>query len=277
MKERASAPIILLIALILIFLALASGGFYLFQKERVHNLELQDSMEEIKTKQRITESRLRDSEKTVADLQMKLKEARDQIDSLTEELRQEKQARGETQGRLEQLGLELEQHRELRADLERRLQDAQEETRNVTAQLQELDNRKVELEEKVRELEEMTQNIELGKIVVAPESSAAAESKQSRKKEARKKQEPQVMPQEEATGMNGKVLVINKEYNFVVINLGSRDGVDVGMEFAVYQGNKHIGDIKVEKVHDAMSAAGFVTDGLKDKIGEGDKVALKAR
>jgi hypothetical protein len=73
------------------------------------------------------------------------------------------------------------------------------------------------------------------------------------------------------------VLVVNKDYNFAVINLGSKDGVALGNEFAVYRNNKFIGDMKVEKVHDAMSAAGFSSGDMKDKVSEGDKVVQKAK
>jgi hypothetical protein len=284
MKQRGSVPIIILIVLILIFLALASGGFYLFQKERVRNLELQDSMEEIKTKQRITETKLKDSEKNVLDLQTKLKEAKTQIDALTAELQQEKQSRTETQSKLEQLSADLDQQKEARLDLETRLQQAQDETRSVQSQLQDLNSQKSDLEAKVKELEEKTQNIELGKIVVAPDAAQASGKKKEKKPAAKatpQAQEPAPQAKEaEASakgGQDGKVLVVNKDYNFVVINLGSRDGIEVGKEFAVYNNGKYLGDVKVEKVHDAMAAAGFVTEGLKDKVSEGDKVIPKSK
>ena len=77
--------------------------------------------------------------------------------------------------------------------------------------------------------------------------------------------------------MEGKVLVVNKEYNFAVISLGSKDGVAVGNTFLVYHDNKSIGEIKVEKLHDSMAAAGFVSQDVKDKIGEGDRVVLKTK
>jgi hypothetical protein len=288
MNRKGNTPIILLIVLILIFLALASGGFYLFQKERVHNLELQDSMEEIKTKQRITEAKLKESEKQVADLQQKLKDAKTQIDTLSGTLNQEKQTRTETQAKLEQLSSDFELQKELRADLEKRLSQAQDDTRSVQAQLSELTSQKTELEAKVRELEVKTQNIELGKIVVAPPETAVPVSAKGKKQKSapaskqQQQQQQQVKSTKEAAtavsgGQEGKVLVINKDYNFVVINLGTRDGVEVGTPFSIFRGNKYIGDIKVEKVHDAMSAAGFVTDGLKDIVNEGDKVVQKVK
>ena len=73
------------------------------------------------------------------------------------------------------------------------------------------------------------------------------------------------------------MLVVNKDYNFAVINVGSKDGVRVGATFSVYHDAEYLGDVKIEKVHDSMAAAGFVTAALKNKIGEGDKVVQKKK
>jgi hypothetical protein len=63
----------------------------------------------------------------------------------------------------------------------------------------------------------------------------------------------------------------------VVISAGSKDGVDVGDEFTIYHGNTNIGDVKVEKLQEAMSAAGFISDDIKDKVREGDRAVKKTR
>jgi len=60
-----------------------------------------------------------------------------------------------------------------------------------------------------------------------------------------------------------------------VINLGSKDGVALDDVFYVYHSNKYIGDIKLEKIHDSMAAAGFVSANIKNKIAEGDRVVKK--
>ena len=73
------------------------------------------------------------------------------------------------------------------------------------------------------------------------------------------------------------VLVVNKDYDFVVTNLGSKDGINAGNILSVYHKNKYLGDIKVERVHDSMSAAGFTATAVKEKIVEGDKVVRKGK
>ena len=104
------------------------------------------------------------------------------------------------------------------------------------------------------------QRVELGTIVVGEDGMPAADQEQW-----------QPVP----GALEGQILVVNKEYNFAVVNLGVKNGVNVNNVFAVYSQGQYIGDIKVEKVHESMSAANFVTPGIKDKILEGDKVVFK--
>ena len=70
---------------------------------------------------------------------------------------------------------------------------------------------------------------------------------------------------------------MNKEYNFAVINLGSKDGVNVNDIFSIYHDNKYIGDVKVGKTHDSMSAADFVSASTKDLVSEGDRAVGKTK
>ena len=82
---------------------------------------------------------------------------------------------------------------------------------------------------------------------------------------------PQASPQANEA-LSGKVIVVNKEYNFVVIDLGRKSGINTGDIFTVLRDNKKLGEVKVEKVHEAMSAANMVSANMKDNVKEGDQV-----
>lgn len=77
--------------------------------------------------------------------------------------------------------------------------------------------------------------------------------------------------------LEGNIIVVNKEFNFAVINLGSKDGVIMGMEFEVYHNNSYIGDVKVEQLHDAVAAAGFLGQTMMAMAHEGDRVVTKMK
>jgi hypothetical protein len=275
MAEKGKIPIVALVILLVLSLLLALGGLYSLQKEREKNLTLLEEIEDIKTKQKITETKLEESKNTISGMEVKLQEAQTQIDTLTRDLGQGKADREEALSQIEQLKTELEQQKELRSNLENKLTQAQEEVNKMQARLTDLESKKAELESKVQDLQEQVQKVELGKIVVGSEGTPANPASTT-------EPEPVAAPQKAETGpsassMEGKILVVNRDYNFAVFNLGSRDNVNVGDIFSVYQDNKYLGDIKVSKVHDSMSAADFVSTDIKDKVREGDRVAPKTK
>ncbi len=111
------------------------------------------------------------------------------------------------------------------------------------------------------------QGVELGTIVVGPEGASVSGQAGA----------TLTAEQKAASTLEGKIMVVNKDYNFVVINLGSKDGVNTGDAFALYHNNKYVGDIKIEKIHESMSAADFTSACIKDVVSEGDRVVRKTK
>ena len=71
---------------------------------------------------------------------------------------------------------------------------------------------------------------------------------------------------------DGQVVVVNREYDFIVMNLGKNHGLSVGQEFQIVRGAEVLGKVKVEKVYDELSAATILPESQKDRIREGDTV-----
>lgn len=276
MAKRASALTVVLILLIIISLGLGGGFFYFLQKEQVKSSLLQKDLEDIKAKQIKAESNLEEASKMVADLDNQVTENKALIEALNKELEQEKAQKEEAFLQIAQLKTEIDNQSKLRSDLENKVTQAESTVKKMQEQLSAFDSKKTELEAKIKELEEKSKGVELGKIIVNPEpvvleaappvESVSNKSTPNKKEKTKKKA---------SSGLEGKVLVVNKDYNFVVINLGSKDGVGVGNVFSLYHGNKLIGEGKVEKIHDSMAAVGFVPAEMKEKISEGDKVVRK--
>ena len=66
----------------------------------------------------------------------------------------------------------------------------------------------------------------------------------------------------------GRIITINREHDFVVIDLGRRDSVNVGTYFDVYKGGLVIGSIEVIQIRDRISACDIkhVKDGYKIEV-----------
>lgn len=249
-----------LILSVLVCLTVAAAGAYFFQKEHARALELQAKLEDVATKLKVTQMELDGSRNKVAAAEAKLQEAQAQVDSLNVNLEQEKTAKAEAVSLGEQLKADLQQQQALRTDLENKLNRAQAELKKLEAQLKELNVQKTDLQTQVEETSAQagTEGVELGRIVVSPAEATA-----------------EAVASSETKGLQGEILVVNKDYDFAVINLGSKDGVNAADTFAVYHKNRYLGDIQIEKIHDFMSAAGFLSPEMKNKVSEGDKVMQK--
>jgi len=107
------------------------------------------------------------------------------------------------------------------------------------------------------------------------EKARLANEAKKAKKTAEKEQKVVKPAASVPSNLEGSVVVVNKEYNFAVLNIGTKDGVKEGEVFAIYHDDNYIGDTRIEKVHDAMAAAGFITTDLKQKIVEGDRAVIQ--
>lgn len=268
-----SKPIIILAALIIISLGLAGSGFYLFQKEQIKNTQLQAELEDVKAKHRLAESKYEQARKEALELQSRVDAANAQVDGLAAQLEEQRRSHEE---RIGQLNQELDAQKKMKADLEAALKQAQEDLNKSKADLSTIRSEKESLEARLKEIGAPPfGGVELGKIVVGPEGATEASATEA-PPAAQQPPEPQPAQQEASSaGKEGKVLVVNKDYNFAVINLGSRDGINLGDVFSIFHADNYIGDVKVEKLHDSMAAAGFLSSETKDKISEGDKVLQK--
>ena len=54
--------------------------------------------------------------------------------------------------------------------------------------------------------------------------------------------------------LNGKVLEVNRKFDFVIINLGKEDGIKKGMMFMVYRDKKLLGKVEAEDIFPKMSS-----------------------
>jgi predicted nucleic acid-binding Zn-ribbon protein len=63
-------------------------------------------------------------------------------------------------------------------------------------------------------------------------------------------------------GVRGTVLAVNQAYNFVVLNLGGRHGVEPNTEMLIVRGGTLIGKIRISSVEPATSIGDIITGSL---------------
>jgi cell shape-determining protein MreC len=77
-------------------------------------------------------------------------------------------------------------------------------------------------------------------------------------KEGKKRREPGT----HRTGLNGTILAANQAYNFVVLNLGARQGVESNSEMLILRDGTLIGKIRISSVEPATAIGDIITNSL---------------
>jgi len=81
-----------------------------------------------------------------------------------------------------------------------------------------------------------------------------------------------VKPQE---GPQGHILTVDTDADFVIFNIGLKQGIKPDDLLSVFRGNDYLGDVKATRVQDEMSAADIVPPLTAKAIQKNDTVVLK--
>ncbi|PAZ00306.1 MAG: hypothetical protein CAK90_06065 [Spartobacteria bacterium AMD-G4] len=107
-------------------------------------------------------------------------------------------------------------------------------------------------DDKARIAELETLNSKLSEENKTLENKLLDSQKVARKNEAK----------ENLTGLTGRVLAVNQAWNFVVLSLGNKKGIESNMEFLVKRGSTLIGKVRITTVEPATSIADIIPASL---------------
>src|SRR6266446_4038253 len=113
-----------------------------------------------------------------------------------------------------------------------------------------------------------------------PASAENAQRAEAAKAESKKRRDRETAtPQRETVsshraGVHGTVLAYNQAYNFVVLNLGARNGVETNSEMLVLRDGTLIGKIRISSVEPATAIGDIITNSLERgvQVQSGDTV-----
>lgn len=244
--------IILLAILCVAFLAFSLVSFNSLQSEKKTRVATENSYKELQaqladaTKARDEQKKLKDDlEIQLTDLKEKVTSLQDKAEKLAAQIADERKAKEDALAKLNDKDRELEEvktnwesEKTSRSSLQDQFAKLQKEYVAVQDQLKNLEATNQNLSKQVEDLQ-AKKEVELDKIVVKPGVEA-----------------------------EGKVLVVNKEFNFIVVAAGNNKGITPGVVFGVFRGGKLVAKAQVEKVYETMSAANIMPD--SGEIKEGD-------
>ena len=114
-----------------------------------------------------------------------------------------------------------------------------------------------ELQAQLDDARQQLDSAEREKSLLA-EKVRAARERSSQFEEERKRR----VPTRSKAGLHGTILAVNQAYNFVVVNLGNRNGVEPQSEMLIIQDSTFIGKIRISSVEPATAIGDIITSTL---------------
>ena len=264
---RTSTIFIILIALLLI--SSTAIGFFMYQKENQMRKHLESQLEDSKQTQEKLAADLKDAKNQLLLLQDKNKEADNKINSLMDEMELNEGLRNalkkENSSLKEAIEAAKKEKDAIRAELDEKAKNFQENQELLRAQLS-----------KAKDIQDRIKDID--------QSSSRQDSTDDVSMSNRAEMLPPVQNKDKmelgkiVVGENsdkGRILSVDKESEFVICNLGSAQGLRLGDLLSVYREDQYLGDIKISRVQDEMSAADFVSPLSSAKVHKNDIVIPK--
>ncbi len=189
----------------------------------------------------------------------------------------------------------LEQEKNEKLSYAKKIKEMEDKESQLRLKLDETDSAKVGLEKKIRDLEaDMKQKEEakqkfqerLGHInrILEDEMLQVTQLKQDLETALQKiknlsyaAESPAVeLPAIEITdsALKGRIVSINLKENFVVIDIGRRDGASKGQELSVYRGNELIAKLQIIEVREVTAAAKILISLPQQMLAENDIVLI---
>jgi len=271
------------IFLILIVIILISGvaiSLFLLQKETQTRKAVEVSLEEVRGRNAKVEAAIKDAEKQIDILKGKNKDADEKINNLMSELDLGVALREEIKTENKKLKDLVENEGKSKVELRQKLIA---ELEAVQVKLQEAETRVAgntqessALKTKIDDLQKKNDELEI-KLKAAGEPAAGPRSEiiPVPGEPGNEKVNLDTIVITPESVKEGKVLNVDSETEFLIIDLGTRNGMKQGEVMSVYRGKSYLGDVKVSRVQDEMSAADFIPPFSSRKVRKNDQVVPK--
>ncbi len=251
--EKILKPLsIVLGALALLLLIMSLSLFVSLSRVKNEKTTLQTELAQVMKERKKISLALEELEVIKKDLDIKVNELQTETALLSENLEEQKRksasAEREAQEKEKQLVAareRLQKAREEKEELERQVVREQERYTQLKSRIDKLIDVKNTLDKKVRDIINK-QGVELERIVV-----------------------------HSAGQLEGRILVVNRDYNFVVVDIGERDEVGEGTVLTLFHDGAYAGEAEIDKVYDTMSSATIIKEATRGLIEVGDSVVVR--
>jgi hypothetical protein len=254
----------------ILFLVLSVWFYVAKEEERDKRIATEKKLEQTLVAKRVVEQNLEETTKNNEKLTSQVQDLEDEVAVLQENIAQVTQEKEQLvkeaeakNAKIAEISELLESEKSEKTTLAQELESAKAGYEEIQRKLASLQEEKEQLEGQLQEAKSQGQPavtqtqaqpvVDLGKVSVGTTISQ--------------------MTSPELPGKMGRILVVNDEFNFVVVSFGKNDGLQGGEVLNIYRDGKVVGKVQVEKLYDAISAA-TILDGKAGVYKEGDTVKL---
>ena len=250
----------LMITATVVFLCISVGLYFIKENESDKRIVLEERLSDAEDENIALRRKVDGIEKENTELDLQLRDALAEAKAIERDLAAEKTAvakleaeMGEKQAQLDEIAQAVGREKEEKLMLAQKLAGAQRLYEELNVRLDELDERRGSLKKQLSDFSKTRQGevsvvqdeVELPKIVIDAERK-----------------------------VGGEVLVVNKDFNFVVINVGQEHGLKVGSIVTFYRDDNSLGQAEVAKIYSQMAAANLLNDLKGRDIKEGDRAEV---
>jgi hypothetical protein len=268
-------------------MSLTALSLFIWQKEIERRETTEVSLKESQEMALNLEGTVKELKKQNFLLEEKSKETDERINSLMDELELEEGLKEEMKTELAGLKIQIEDLDKVKTKLEQQLSENQSQfdlkvadfEKRIQEELkknEEMQKINKELEAKKAEIEKMSSS-SAGAVKTPSKSSGGFELDPIVVSPGQPAQVAQTIQPEETSTRNrdGRVLSVDVETEFVIINLGEKDGVQMGQILSLFRGKEYLGDIKVTRVQPEMAAADLIPPLSSRTVRKSDQVSKK--
>lgn len=249
------------ILLILSVVLIIAAGVFSFQT-KTQIVKILADLSQTRQTLATTQDDLAKTKKLLTETQTKLTEKTQLADSLTEE-------RNRLTADLQKANADLEDNKSKLTAANEQIAKLNEQIPQNGNALEQAKTRVAELETKLKEAE-----TKIGELDTVTQTLTAKNNELENKIGVMQKSEDARQRKIMAKNLTGNVVAVNRAYNFLVLNLGDKQGVVMNGEMVVKRGDSEIARVKITSVEPSISIADIVpgTLGRGLTVQAGDEV-----
>lgn len=197
------------------------------------------------------ERKLKDREAAVAAASAKYGDTQNRVASVEAELTKVQAERNDLQSKLQSNETEI-------AELRKRIETGE---TKPSSNAPPANTSATELQAQLEDAKKQLDAAEREKILLS-DKIKGTQDRSTQLETERKPQSHRPAPASNPPGIRGTVLAVNQAYNFVVLSLGARQGVEANSEMLVLRGGSFIGKIRISSVEPATAIGDIITSTL---------------